>query len=96
MIKKTIKIIKEYVVNKEYGTIHFTVRTTLYDESVQYWLDLVEIAKQDFPDLNLDKVNTIVYGGDCQKGTRGVEFTLNIPVEIPKGYEKRSRLEYKL
>jgi hypothetical protein len=86
MIHKDIEIHREYVLNNNCGTIHFVVRTRLYDNSVQYWLDLVEIAKQDFPDLNLKEVETIVYGGDSIRKTRGIEFTLKRPVEIPQGY----------
>ena len=96
MIRKDIEIIKEYVVNKEFKTMHFTVRTTLYDDSVQYWLDLMEIAKQDFPDLDLNEVKSVVYGGISYKGTRGVEFVLKMPVAMPKGYVDGYKLEFTL
>ena len=96
MIRKEIEIIKEYVVNTKCKTIHFTVRTTLYDDSVQYWLDLVEIAKKDFSELNLSEVKSIIYGGCSYKGTRGIEFPLNKPVKIPDGYVNGFKLEFTL
>ena len=96
MIKTKIKIIKEYVVNEKYKTIHFIIRTKLYNDSVQYWFDLIKIVKQDFPELDIDKVKSVIYGGDSYKGTRGVEFSLDIPVEIPDGYVDGFILEYTL
>jgi len=94
MIGKKIRIIKEYN-NLKDNTIIFTVRTELYDDSAQYWLDLVEIARQDFPDLKFDDVKTFIYGGQVYKKTRGIEFVFDIPLEaIPDGYVDGIRLEY--
>ena len=88
MISKNIEIIKEYVIDKKHDTIIFTVRTKLYDDNVQYWLDLVEIAKKDFPQLTLDRVKSVMYGGDCYRRTKGIEFSLNVlaTIKIPEGY----------
>ena len=96
MIRKEIKIIKEHVVNEKNKTIHFIIRTKLYDDSVQYWLDLVEIAKQDFPKLDLSKVKSVVYGGDSYKGTRGIEFLIGEPFKILDEYVNGFILEYTL
>lgn len=96
MISSKIKIIKEFVVNEEYNTIHFIVRTGYYNDSVQYWLDLIEILKKDFANVDLNNVKSIVYGGRCYKHTRGIELTLDEPIEVPKGYVERPSLEYTL
>ena len=92
MIPDRVKIIKEFVLNERYETIHFTVRTKWYNDSVQYWLDLIDILKKDFPDADLNKVKSVVYGGDCYKKTRGIELTLDKPVKIPDGYVDGVRL----
>ena len=96
MFKSYVEIIKEYVVNKEYKSIHFTIRTEIYDDSVQYVLDLIEILKQDFSNFDMADVKLVVYGDNYYKGTRGVELTLDKPVEIPDGYVKCKKLEYTL
>ena len=96
MIKDYIEIIKEYVVNEKHKSIHFTIRTEMYDDSVQYVLDLIEILKQDFSNFSMDDVKFVVYGGQCYKRTRGVELTIDMPAEIPEGYVDGVRLEYTL
>jgi hypothetical protein len=101
MIRKNIEIYKEYIKNtKNPDKIHFVIRTRLYNDSIQYYLDLVEIAKQDFPekdypDLNMKEIQAVVYGGDRFRKTRGIEFTLE-NVKIPKEYKEIHKLEHTL
>ncbi len=100
MIRDGIKIIKEFVDHekrdKRFKTIVFIVRTTLYDDSIQYFLDLLEILKKDFPDLDTNDIKSLVYGGMFYKRTRGLEITIDKPVKIPEEYEERSQVEYAL
>ena len=96
-MRKDVTIRKEYVLQskgirdekiKNPPKIWFVIRTDLYDSGLQYFLDLLEIAKQDFPDLELDKndVKALQFGGDRIKGLRGLEFEYPMPCKIPEGY----------
>jgi len=88
MISENIPIIKEYIIHDKGRSITFLVRTTLYNNSFEYYNDLAKIAMEDFI-LTLDEIKAVEYGGDTHKGQRGVEFTLpNDPQRtgIPKDY----------
>jgi hypothetical protein len=52
---------------------------------------LFEIARQDFPEANLeyDSVNAVVLGGNRRKGMWGIEFNVPADAKMPSDYERR-------
>lgn len=96
-----MKIFKEFVELKDDslngGKYRYIIRTLSYNKTFSYLQRLLRAAKQDFPDLDFDTtidVEVIVYGGNCYKRTRGIEFNTNeMP---PSDYKQVNQVELTL
>jgi hypothetical protein len=93
-IFKTYYKFQNGVRKRNTGKILFILRTDLYDNSLDYFLQLFAEAKKDFPNLTQKDVICREYGGRTVSGLRGIEFYFDPPkkgstktVKIPKGYE---------
>lgn len=80
---------------KEYTGDHVVIRTNCYGSRLSFLMDLFNIAKKDFPSLELGHVEVKHYGGRHYAGTFGLEFelvTVGSPM-IPIDYEQITCLE---
>lgn len=71
--------IKEIVLASKEGSKNGTciIRCNDYGSSLQHFLDLYQIALADYPELKLEEVSIVKYGGDRFKRTFGIEFSTN-------------------
>lgn len=83
-----MQIIKEYCKEADICVI----RTNTYGKSFGFMNNLVNIAKQDFEDLNLDEIDIVRYAGQRYAKTFGIEF--HPTNSIPEDYSEISELEY--
>lgn len=91
MIRDGIQIFKEYVISEDGKKIFFVIRTELYDNSVEYFIDLAGIAMADYPVLELKDMVAVEFGGDTHRGKRGIEFSMpNTENIIHPDYKKVS------
>lgn len=85
-----LTFIKEYCVTDN-GTRHLVIRSKFYDNSLEYFLQLFEEAKKDFPTLDLQPkdIEAEEYDGDTHRGQRGIEFSApkDVEISIPKEYK---------
>lgn len=71
-----------------------SIYTDVYSKSLQYINILVKIAKRDFPFLNNENIDVIIYGGRYIKHIMGIEFTVSAEVMKPEyNYQEVSSLE---
>jgi len=85
-----MQIIKEY---SKYAK-KCVIRTNSYSSSLSYFNELIEIAKNDFPELIDDNIEIVQYGGERIKRIFGIEF---YPTNyVPSSYNEIQNLEYKL
>lgn len=83
-----MKIIKEYceTVNK------YVIRSNTYAHEWEYFKNLINEAKKDYPTLDEDKIEIVQYAGERYKRTYGIEFRVE---EKPKEeYFRIRKLEY--
>jgi hypothetical protein len=76
----------------------FSIRTNYYASDLEYFLNLFEIAKKDFPELKEEDVKFVHYGGQRIKGIFGLEFSRQgykgkKKEYKAKGYEEREHVE---
>lgn len=83
-----MKIIKEYC---QAGK-RCIIRTDTYVSTLQHFLDLLEEARQDFPDLKPEDVEIKHYGGIRYAGTYGIEFKVT-HADVPKCYSPVKMVE---
>jgi len=98
MDRTKIKLIKEYCYHEFSGktTMFFSIRTKFYDNSVLYFMELLDELRKDFPDIviNPKHVEALEYGGDTYRGQRGIEIKLPDDVLIPADYELVSNFDH--
>ena len=54
------------------------ITTNCYAHYWAFFNRLADIAKKDFPGINLDKAEIVCYGGDCHRHMWGFEFKVPI------------------
>lgn len=80
----------------EFQKDHIIIRSLRYGSSIGYFNKLVEQAKKDFPNINVESIEVVQYGGRHYARTYGIEFSVK-PNEYPlKGYREVPTTEYKL
>lgn len=72
------------------------VRTNTYGSNFEFFQRLYKEAKKDFPHLKPIDADIKHYAGRRYKGTYGIEFSINVDVKVPKGYEDVSEVEWTL
>ena len=88
--------IKEQFKNKTSGSITCVIRTDTYGSSLEFFIDLYNVAKEDFPKLSEKDVQIVQYGGRHYRGTFGIEFCMSEGTKIPDSYQEYSFLEQRL
>ncbi len=71
---------------------HCVVRTGTYTSSVAHINRILAEATEDFPDLDLEKVKIVHYGGIRYKGTYGLEF--DVDGDVPDTYRPINHVEF--
>ena len=71
----------------------FGIKTNTYSSSIPLIMNMVEIAKHDFPGLTDEDIHVVAYDGDRWKRQMGIEFSININHPVPEDY-KTVILEY--
>ena len=98
MDRAKVKLIKEYCYHEFSGntTMFFSIRTKYYDNSILYYMELLDELKKDFPDIviNPKHVKALEYGGNTYRGQRGIEVKLPNDVLIPADYTLVSDLNH--
>ncbi len=84
----SIMVIKEYC--PSVGKV--VVRSSMYAHSLQYLLDLLGEAQEDFPTLSADSVTVVHFSGRHYKGTFGIEFGAQAE-DVPSHYDEIGSLE---
>ena len=54
----------------------FLVRTDLYDDSMEYYIDLTGMVMLDYPNLSLKEIKAQELGGDTHRGKRCIEWQM--------------------
>jgi hypothetical protein len=67
-------LIKEIVTASEGKNGTCIIRASNYCHSLAHFLNLVEVAKKDYPDIAMSDVSIEKYGGDRFKRTWAIEF----------------------
>lgn len=67
------------------------LRTDNYVKRLSHFMGLFHIAKEDFPELNIEDVTVEKYGGDRHKRQNGIEF--KVEEEPPEKYTRIGVLE---
>ena len=96
-IPKDTDVIKHFYKSTLNCTI-FSIRTNYYASDLEYFLNLFEIAKKDFPELREEDVKFVHYRGQRIKGIFGLEFSRDgykgkKREYNKKGYEEREHVE---
>lgn len=74
MLHETTHVFKLFTKSNNGKVAFFLVYTELYDNSLEYYVDLAGIVMADYPVLDLGDIKAVEYGGDTHKGKRGIEF----------------------
>ncbi len=82
-------IFKEYQPNAKICVI----RENAYGSNLNKFLSLYEMAKEDFPELKVEDVEIVQYGGRYYVRTFGIEF--KIFGKVPDSYDRIGQLEYR-
>lgn len=85
-------LIKEFCMGRNNKDCHFVIRESNYGSQLAKFLNLFEIAKADFPELQPHMVRVVKYGGERYAKTFGIEFTLLS--QPPEDYKEIAHLEY--
>lgn len=64
----------------------FILREDNYDDRLDKFNALFELARQDFPHLSPNFVDVKHYGGDSHKRQWGIEFAMHDKFGVPAGY----------
>lgn len=84
-------MIKEYATYA--GKNHFVIRNDHFDSSFKVIKELIQEAKEDFPELKDDDIKVVQFGGEQYPRTFGIEFSFDESISPPSDYEFVSRLE---
>jgi hypothetical protein len=84
-------LIKEFCPARNNEDYHFVIRESDYGSQLAKFLNLFEIAKADFPELQPHMVRVIKYGGERYGKTFGIEFALSH--QPPEDYKEIAHLE---
>ncbi len=71
---------------KEFSGTRAIFRTNTYAKGLDHINYMFEEAKKDFPDLEMNQVEVVEYGGDRIKRIMGIEFDVQNPSDIPSNY----------
>lgn len=86
-----MKIIKEYVPTQKI----IILRSNTYASNLQYFLNLLDEARKDFPQIDLkpEDIEIVHYGGRHYRRTFGIEFRNDKEVEVPEEYFRNRKTE---
>lgn len=85
-----MEIYKEYKENGENAAC--VIRTNTYASSVQHFLNLLEEAQKDFPNVTASDLEVHHFAGRSYRRTFGVFFRVKMS-EVPKAYRKIKEIE---
>jgi hypothetical protein len=85
MIDKTD--VKKIVTTKQDNKRLFILTSGYYSKTLDYFLFLIDIAKESFPELEPKDIKINHYTGRFHKGQCGIEFSV-VCKNVPDGYEE--------
>ena len=68
---------------------HCVITSKCYGSSLDFFMQLLSIAQEDFPSLKPKDVEIKLYGGQFNSGIYGIEFNVCSAI-IPEGYKAYS------
>lgn len=80
------KFLKYFSDYRQGGKVIVGIKPNNYYSGLDQILQMAEIAKTDFPQLELADIHTVAYDGDRWKRITGIEFSLPADTPIAEGY----------
>ena len=74
----------------------YALYSNTYMHTLEHIMSLFNEASNDFPDLQYEQVDILIYGEGIIKGHMGIEFSMPKSEEIHPDYKQVQRLAYKL
>lgn len=84
----------KYVDTGRSGIKNCGIKPNNYSSRIPQILEMVAIAKEDFPFLKDEDIHTVAYDGDRWKRQTGIEFQVPDSTTIPEGWNEVGCLEY--
>ncbi len=81
---------------KEQTKKHCVIRTDTYGKTLDHLLDLYDLAKNDFPEIEPKDITIVHYAGERYKRTYGLEFKKPDGAKVPDDYQNIQQLELTL
>lgn len=85
-------MIKEYCTTDN-GHTWAVIRDERYGSKLQKFIDFYNEALRDFPNLKIENVDVVKYGGERYSKTFGIEFEV-LGWTVPQEYREIGMLEY--
>lgn len=70
------------------------VRADTYNGTFAHVERLVAAAREDFPELESDRIEVVKFGGQHYKRTVGIEFDIQDGQAVPPTYQPISSMEF--